>query len=93
MSVVLTAEECVCLFLRGLDFEDLKQMTSGRDVENKIDEETIEEIKYRVWQILEDQIRWDRLLQKVKDELGLNDEDEEEDAKTDSENSDEDEPE
>ena len=92
MSVVLTAEECVCLFLRGLDFEDLKQMTSGRDVENKIDEETIEEIKYRVWKILEDQIRWDRLLQKVKDELGLNDEDEE-DAKTDSENSDEDEPE
>jgi hypothetical protein len=67
-------------------------MTSGRDVENKIDEETIEEIKYRVWQILEDQIRWDKLLQKVKDELGLNDEDEE-DEKTDSENSDEDEPE
>lgn len=93
MSVLLTAEDCVCLFLRGLDFEDLKQMTSGRDVENKIDEETIEEIKYQVWRILEDQIRWDRLLQKVKDELGLNDEDEEEDAKTDSENSDEDEPE
>lgn len=92
MSVLLTAEDCVCLFLRGLDFEDLKQMTSGRDVENKIDEETIEEIKYRVWQILEDQIRWDRLLQKVKDEFGLNDEDEE-DEKTDSENSDEDEPE
>ena len=92
MSVVLTAEECVCLFLKGLDDEELKQMTSGRDVENKIDEETIEEIKYRVWRILEDQIRWDRLLQKVKDEFGLNDDDEE-DEKTDSENSDEDEPE
>lgn len=91
MSVLLTAEDCVYLFLKGLDDEDLKLMKSGRDVENRIDEESIEEIKDRIWDILQNQIHWERILEKVKQDIGMESDDEEEDAKTDSDKSDDEE--
>lgn len=90
MSAIIVAEDCVYLFLKGLEDEELKQMKSGRDVEYRIDEETIEEIKDRIWSVLQHQIQWTRLLEKVKEDIGLNSDDEveeedDEETKTDEE--------
>lgn len=61
-------EAMILQFFRGLDNDDLKKIESGRDVDEKLDEETVDEIKDRIWYLLKTQhIRWYYLADSIKD--------------------------
>lgn len=73
-------EAMILQFFQGLDNDDLKKIKTGRDVDDRLDEETIDEIKDRIWYLLRTQyIRWYYLADSVKDMVDhTQDEDEEE---------------
>lgn len=76
-------EAMIMQFFRGKDNDDLKRIHSGYDVENQLDEETIYEIKDRIWYLLKSQhIRWYDLARKVKDLVQESDDEEEEEPET-----------
>jgi hypothetical protein len=74
-------ETMILQFFRGKDNEDLKQIQCGRDVDEQLDEETLWEIKDRIWYLLKTQhIRWYYLADSIKDMVDhTQDDDEEED--------------
>lgn len=74
-------EAMILQFFRGLDNDELKKIRSGRDVDDKLDEETVYEIKDRIWYLLKTQhIRWYYLADSIKDMVDhTQDDDEEED--------------
>lgn len=79
-------ETMILQFFRGLDNEDLKEIKCGRDVDDRLDEETVWEIKDRIWYLLKTQhIRWYYLADSIKDMVDYtqDDDEEEEDAHTD----------
>lgn len=66
-------------FFQAKDNDELKQIKCGRDVDDRLDEETVEEIKDRIWYLLKTQhIRWYYLADSIKDMVNYNDEDDEE---------------
>jgi len=75
-------------FFQGKDNDDLKRVQCGRDVDDQLDEETVSEIKDRIWYLLRTQhIRWYYLADSIKDMVDYTQEDseDEEDGCTDSE--------
>jgi hypothetical protein len=81
-------EAMILQFFRGLDNDELKRIRSGRDVDDKLDEETVDEIKDRIWYLLKTQyIRWYYLADSIKDMVNytIDDEEEEEESSTDEE--------
>lgn len=78
-------ETMILQFFRGKDNDDLKEIKCGRDVDDRLDEETVYEIKDRIWYLLKTQhIRWYYLADSIKDMVDYTQEDEEdeEDAQT-----------
>ena len=78
-------ETMILQFFRGKDNDDLKEIKCGRDVAARLDEETVWEIKDRIWYLLKTQhIRWYYLADSIKDMVDYTQEDEEdeEDAQT-----------
>ena len=72
-------EAMILQFFRGLDNDELKTIKCGRDVDDRLDEETIYEIKDRIWYLLKTQhIRWYYLADSIKDMVDYTEEDEEE---------------
>ena len=73
-------EAMILQFFRGLDNDDLKTIRNGRDVDDRLDEETVYEIKDRIWYLLKTQyIRWYYLADSIKDMVDRTQDDEEED--------------
>lgn len=73
-------EAMILQFFQGKDNDELKQIMCGRDVEEKLDEETVYEIKDRIWYLLKSQhIRWYYLADSIKDMVDNTQDDEEED--------------
>lgn len=73
-------ETMILQFFRGLDNDELKEIRCGRDVDDKLDEETVWEIKDRIWYLLKTQhIRWYYLADSIKDMVDHTQDDEEED--------------
>jgi len=61
-------ERMILQFFQGKDNEELKRIKNGRDVDDKLDEETVEEIKDQIWYLLKTQhIRWYYLADAIKD--------------------------
>jgi hypothetical protein len=82
-------ETMILQFFRGKDNDELKRVKCGRDVDDKLDEETVEEIKDRIWYLLKTQyLRWYYLADSIKDMVDHT-QDEEEDEPM-NEDSDED---
>lgn len=79
MSALKETEELIYRFLfRKLDKEAVKEIANRWELQDKVDEETQEEIRYEIWRsILFQQVRWEYLLDRLRDEKGA-DEDEEE---------------
>lgn len=80
-------EAMILQFFRRMDNDDLKEIKCGRDVDDRLDEETVWEIKDRIWYLLKTQhIRWYYLADSIKDMVDYTQEDdeEEEDAQTES---------
>lgn len=75
-------------FFQGKDNEELKRIRTGRDVDNKLDEETACEIKDRIWYLLRTQhIRWHYLADAIKDMVDhTRDEEDDEEGRTESDN-------
>lgn len=72
-------ERMILQFFRGLDNDDLKKIHCGRDVDDRLDEETIDEIKDYIWYLLKTQhIRWYYLADSIKDMVNYTQDDEEE---------------
>ena len=72
-------EAMILQFFRGLDNDDLKQIKCGRDVDDRLDEETVDEIKDHIWYLLKTQhIRWYYLADSIKDMVDYTQDDEEE---------------
>lgn len=72
-------EMMILQFFRRMDNDELKRIKCGRDVDEKLDEETVEEIKDRIWYLLKTQhIRWYYLADSIKDMVDYTQEDEEE---------------
>lgn len=79
-------EAMILQFFRRKDNDELKQVKCGRDVDDQLDEETVEEIKDRIWYLLKTQhIRWYYLADSIKDMVNYADDDEEDEPQTDSE--------
>jgi len=73
------AEALILQFFQGKDNEELKKIHCGRDVDDRLDEETVEEIKDRIWYLLKTQhIRWYYLADAIKDMVDHTQDDEEE---------------
>lgn len=73
-------EAMILQFFRRKDNDELKQVKCGRDVDDQLDEETVEEIKDRIWYLLKTQhIRWYYLADSIKDMVNYADDSEEED--------------
>jgi len=84
-SCANTAEDLFYAFLITLGIDEIKTLYTGYDAENRLDEESEEELRSAVWNVVRNRIRWGYVLQKVKDELELDeDEDEVEDEEEDS---------
>lgn len=72
-------EAMILQFFQGLDNDDLKKIKTGRDVDDRLDEETVGEIKDRIWYLLKTQyIRWYYLADSVKDMVDYTQDEEEE---------------
>ena len=81
-------EGMILQFFQGKDNDDLKKIKCGRDVDDELDEETVEEIKDRIWYLLKTQhIRWYYLADAIKDMVDhtQDEEDDEEAEHTESE--------
>ena len=73
-------EAMILQFFRRKDNEELKTVKCGRDVDDQLDEETVEEMKDRIWYLLKTQhIRWYYLADSIKDMVNYTIDDEEED--------------
>jgi len=71
-------ERMILQFFRGKDNDELKRIKCGRDVDDHLDEETVDEIKDRIWYLLKTQyIRWYYLADSIKDMVDYTEEDEE----------------
>jgi len=83
MSALREMEDLVYRFLvKSLDRDEVKEIVNRWELQDKVDEETQEEIRYEVWRMLWSQVRWEYLLQKLRDEKHADsdsDHDEEED--------------
>jgi hypothetical protein len=79
-------ERMILQFFQGKDNEELKRIKNGRDVDDRLDEETVEEIKDQIWYLLKTQhIRWYYLADAIKDMVNhTKDEEEDEDEDTQS---------
>lgn len=61
-------ERMILQFFQGKDNEELKRIKNGRDVDDRLDEETVDEIKDQIWYLLKTQhIRWYYLADAIKD--------------------------
>ena len=79
-------EAMILQFFRRKDNDELKQVKCGRDVDDQLDEETVEEIKDRIWYLLKTQhIRWYYLADSIKDMVNYADDSEEDEPQTESE--------
>lgn len=84
-------EAMILQFFRGKDNDELKEIKCGRDVDERLDEETLWEIKDRIWYLLKTQhIRWYYLADSIKDMVDYNDDDDEEEEPNDDDMDDED---
>jgi len=84
-------EAMILQFFRGKDNDDLKEIKCGRDVDDQLDEETVWEIKDRIWYLLKTQhIRWYYLADSIKDMVDHTQDDDEEDEEPTENDSDED---
>ena len=73
-------EAMILQFFQGKDNEELKRIQCGRDVDDKLDEETVDEIKNQIWYLLKTQhIRWYYLADAIKDMVDRTQEEDEED--------------
>ena len=70
MSALRETEELIYRFLfRKLDKEEVREIVNRWELQDKVDEETQEEIRYEVWRnILFQQVRWELLLDRLRDE-------------------------
>jgi hypothetical protein len=77
MSALRETEELIYRFLyRKLDKEEVREIVNRWELQNKVDEETQEEIRYDVWRnILFQQVRWELLLDRLRDEKETNEPD------------------
>ena len=87
-TLVQETERIILQFFRGKDNDELKKVHCGRDVDDKLDEETVEEIKDQIWYLLKTQhIRWYYLADSIKDMVDHTrdeeDEEEEDEPQTD----------
>ena len=84
MSALKETEELIYRFLfQKLDKEAVRDIVNRWELQDKVDEETQEEIRYEIWRsILFQQVRWEYLLDRLRDEKGA-DEDEEEEGEDD----------
>lgn len=88
MSALRETEDLIYRFLcKKLDKQEVRDIVSRWELQDKLDEETQEEIRYHVWRsILFQQVRWEYLLDRLKEEKECDvEESEEEDEKEDEE--------
>ena len=79
MSALRETEELIYRFLfRKLDKEEVREIVNRWELQDKVDEETQEEIRYEIWRnILFQQVRWELLLDRLRDEKETDETDEE----------------
>lgn len=79
MSALRETEELIYRFLfRKLDKEEVREIVNRWELQDKVDEETQEEIRYDVWRnILFQQVRWEYLLDRLREEKETDETDEE----------------
>ena len=83
-TLIQETEQMILRFFQGKDNDDLKRIQCGRDVDDHLDEETVEEIKDQIWYLLKTQhIRWYYLADAIKDMVDHTRDEEEEDQEDD----------
>jgi hypothetical protein len=80
MSALMEAEHLIYrFFVKTLDRKEVKEIVNRWELEDKLDEETQDEISHQVWRLVLSQVRWEYLLQKLRDDKDA-DEDSEDEA-------------
>lgn len=82
------AEYWFGMFLKSLGREEVKALVSGYEAEQRLDEESEEEMKDAVWVQVRRVIRWGAVLQRIKDEMGICDDEDDEETRPDGDGSD-----
>lgn len=69
MSALRETEDLIYRFLcKKLDKEEVRDIVNRWELQDKVDEETQEEIRYEVWRsILFQQVRWEYLLDRLRE--------------------------
>jgi hypothetical protein len=67
MEVLAETEDIIFRFFRRLPDEEIKELNSANEMETKLDEETISEIKDAVWNLIQNRIEWGVLFREVKE--------------------------
>jgi hypothetical protein len=67
MEVLAETEDIIFRFFRRLSDEEIKELHSANEMETKLDEETISEIKDAVWNLIQNRIEWGVLFREVKE--------------------------
>ncbi len=62
-------EDLIYRFLtKSLEREEVKEIVNRWELQDKVDEETQEEIRYEIWSMLWSQVRWEYLLQRLRED-------------------------
>ena len=86
MSALVEAEHLIYrFFVKTLDRKEVKEIVNRWELQDKLDEETEDEISHQVWRLVLGQVRWEYLLQKLRD-----DKDADEDSSEDEDDEEED---
>jgi hypothetical protein len=84
MSALLEAEHLIYrFFVKTLDRDQVKEIVNRWELEDKLDEETQDEISHQIWRLVLGQVRWEYLLQKLRDDKHADSSDEEDDEEED----------
>ena len=69
MSALREMEDLIYRFLeKTLEREDVKEIVNRWELQDKVDEETQEEIRHQIWTLLWSQVRWEYLLQRLRED-------------------------
>ena len=89
MSALVEAEQLIYrFFVKTLDRTEVKEVVNRWELQDKLDEETESEIRDQVWRGLMEQVRWEYLLQRLREDKNADDDSSSEESEREEEDDD-----
>ena len=89
MSALVEAEQLIYrFFVKTLEREEVKEVVNRWELQDKLDEETESEIRDQVWRGLMEQVRWEYLLQRLREDKNADEDSSSEESESEKEEDD-----